>query len=334
MNLLDGTEPGVAGVRALVERALALKAGAAPRIFPGARVGGVFFDSSLRTRTSLEAASALLGAHPIVLQPGSDAWAWEMEKGAVMDGDKPEHIDEAVPVLASYVDVLAVRSFARLRSEAEDAADPVLNAFVERSPVPVLNLESARWHPLQGLADTATWMEKLGPDLAGKRVVLTWAPHPRALPRAVPNQVLTSAALMGMDVTLCRPEGFDLDDDVLERAAGLATASGGGLSVTDDREVLRGAEVVVAKAWSGPGIYVDREAEAARRGELGHWRVDPEDLGDAGFMHCLPVRRNVVVADAVLDGPRSWVQTEAANRLWTAAAVLEQLLAESRGERT
>ena len=326
MNLLDGTEPGADGVRALVERALALKSGATPRSFPGSRVAGVFFDSSLRTRTSLESASALLRAHPIILQPGSDAWAWEMQRGAVMDGDKPEHIDEAVPVIASYVDVLAVRSFARLLDAAEDAADPVLNAFVERSRVPVLNLESARWHPLQGLADTATWFEHLGSDLAGKRLVLTWAPHPRALPRAVPNQVLTSAALMGMDVTLCRPEGFDLEADVVQRARGLAEAGGGGLTVTDDREVLKRADVVVAKAWSGDLVYTDRQAEAAARGALAHWRVDPEDLGAGGFMHCLPVRRNVVVADAVLDGPRSWVLDEAENRLWTAAAVLEQLL--------
>ncbi|MCA9569308.1 MAG: N-acetylornithine carbamoyltransferase [Myxococcales bacterium] len=327
MSLLDGTEPGADGVRALVQRAVELRSGAAPRQFPGRSVGAVFFNPSLRTRTSLEAACARLGAHPICIHPGTDAWAWEMTSGAVMDGATAEHIDEAVPVLASYVDVLAVRSFARLTDAAEDRADPVLAGFVARSKVPVVNLESAMWHPLQGLADTATWSEKLGPDLTGRRLVLTWAPHPRALPAAVPNQVLLSAALMGMDVTVAHPEGFDLDPDVVARASALAAAGGGGVTVRHDREALADAEVVVAKSWSGFSGYADRDGEARRRAGLASWRVDAADLpASAGFMHCLPVRRNVVVADAVLDGPGSWVQLEAAYRLWTAAAVLESLL--------
>lgn len=326
IHWLDGTEPGPDGVMGLVQRALALRSGATPRAFPGARVGAVFFNSSLRTRTSLEAAAAKLGAHPICLAPGTDAWGWEMQPGAVMDGAMAEHIDEAVPVLSSYVDVLAVRSFARLVDADEDRADPVLKAFVARSGVPVLNLESARWHPLQGLADTATWASRLGPDLRGRKLVLSWAPHPRALPTAVPNQVLLSAALQGMDVTVAHPEGFDLDPEVVARAGDLASAAGGAVAVRHDRAALQGADVVYAKAWSGWSGYGRREAEAEARARHADWQVLPDDVGSAGFMHCLPVRRNVVVADAVLDGPQSWVQEQAALRMWTAMAVLERQL--------
>ena len=328
MSWLTGIEPGREGVLDLVDRALALRAGAPPQAFPGRRVGAVFFNASLRTRTSLEAACALLGAHPISLQPGTDAWGWEMRPGVTMDDSAAEHIDEAVPVLASYVDVLAVRSFARLRDADEDRADPVLSAFCERSGVPVLNLESTRWHPLQGLADTATWVSRLGRDLRGKRLVLSWAPHPRALPAAVPNQVLTSAALQGMDVTVAHPEGFDLDPQIVAQAEALAGTAGGRVRTTHDRTCLADADVVYAKSWSGFSGYGRREEEARARTGLGHWRIDPDDIGGAGFMHCLPVRRNVVVHDDVLDGPNAWVQEQAALRLWTAIAVLETLLGE------
>lgn len=326
MHWLDGTEPGQAGVAALAHRALALKAGSAPVRTVGKRLAAVFFNPSLRTRTSLESAAALLGIHPISVHPGTDAWAWELEPGAVMDGATAEHIDEAVGVLASYVDVLAVRSFARLTDAEEDRADPVLNGFVERSTVPVVNLESTRYHPLQGLADTTTWMERLGPDLKGRRLVLTWAPHPKALPAAVPNQVLLSAALQGMDVTVAHPAGFDLDPQILARASDLATVAGGQVQISHDRHARHGAEVIVAKSWSGFSGYGDRAAESERRAAAADWRVEADDLGSAGLMHCLPVRRNVVISDAALDHPNSWVKDEAEHRLWTAAAVLEAIV--------
>jgi N-acetylornithine carbamoyltransferase len=306
-DLLDGTEPGREGVLRLAERALALRAGAAPERRDGKRVVGVFFDPSLRTRTSMEAACAALGAHPIVVQPGVDAWGWEHRDGVVMNGGAAEHVREAVPVLAQYADLLAVRCF---------ASDPMIDAFVRWSDKPVINLESPRGHPMQGLADAATWRARLGPDLTGQPICLTWAPHPKALPRAVPHQVLSMAALLGMDVRVARPDdaGLDLDASVVARATSLAAAAGGQVTVTGDRErALRGARVVYAKAWGGP---VDRP----------DWRVDDVPQG-AGFMHCLPVRRNVVVADAVLDGAQSWVQEQAGLRLWTAMAALEQVLA-------
>jgi len=283
----------------------------------------VFLNPSLRTRTSLEAACALLGVHPIVLQPGLDAWGWEFRDGVVMDGASPEHARDAIPVLASYVDLLAVRAFAGLVDADQDRADPVLKAFASLSTVPVTNLESARWHPLQGLADAATWVSRLG-DPRGKRIVLTWAPHVKPLPQAVPGQVLTEAALLGMEVVVQHPVGFDLDPEVVERARGLAEASGGSVDVVHERD-LRGAHVVYAKSWAGWSGYGRREAESAVRAASSSWRLDEVPEG-AGFMHCLPVRRNVVVADAVLDGPRSWVPEQAALRLWTAMAVLEAQL--------
>jgi N-acetylornithine carbamoyltransferase len=252
-----------------------------------------------------------------------------------MDGLAAEHVDDALPVLAQYADVLAVRAFAGLSDPVEDRDDPWLKAFVRHAGgKPVISLESARFHPLQGLADTATWVRRLGRDLRGRRLTLTWAPHPKALPQAVPHQVLLSAALQGMDITLAHPEGFEPDPEVTQRVAALASAQGGGLRVLHDPDQgVAGAEVVVAKAWSGWSGYADRADEARRRASLGHWRLSAERMAKAapgaGFMHCLPVRRNVVVDDAVIDGPQSWVQEEAGFRLWTKVALLERTLQET-----
>lgn len=322
-SLVDGTEFGREGAFALAQRALALRAGAAPVQAPGRSVCAVFLNPSLRTRASLEAACARLAVHPIVLQPGKDAWALETRDGAIMDGPFAEHVADAVSVLSQFADVVAVRAFAGLTDLEEDRSEPVLSAFVRYSRVPVVNLESAMGHPLQGLADTATWVSRLGPDLRGRKITLRWAPHPRALPQAVPHQVLLSAALMGMDVTVAHPEGFDLDPRILDRARALSD-----IRVTHDPD-LSGAEVVYAKSWSGTSGYGRREAESAARAALGGWTVDADHMARtarAGFMHCLPVRRNVVVTDEVIDGADSWVQEQAGLRLWTALAVFERLL--------
>jgi N-acetylornithine carbamoyltransferase len=264
-----------------------------------------------------------------VLQPGTDAWALEYREGVVMDGAGVEHVKDAVSVLSGFVDLLAVRAFAGLVDPEEDRADPVLAAFMRYSRVPVVNLESARWHPLQGLADAATWVKHLGPDLRGVPLTLTWAPHPKALPTAVPNQVILSAAMMGMNVTIAHPPGFGLDPLVVERSWAIATDQGGSMRITHDRdEAFRGARVVVAKSWGGWSGYGRREDEARIRKDLGAWTVDAASMAktdDAGFMHCLPVRRNVVVRDEVIDGPRSWTTETGHRRLTTATALLETL---------
>lgn len=330
-RLIDGLEPGADGVRALAARALELRAGAAPQPRPGRRIAALYFNSSLRTRTSLEAAAHALGVHCVTLQPGKDVWGLEFRDGVVMDGAAAEHVRDAVAVLDQMVDLIAVRAFAGLVDEAEDRSDPILSAFCRHSQRQVLSLESARYHPLQGLADTTTWLSHLGPELRGQPLVLTWAPHPKALPQAVPHQVVLSAALQGMDVRVAHPEGFDLDPEVVGRATALARRHGGDLRLYHDRApALAGAKVVVGKAWSGTPGYADRAGEAARRATLGAWTVDAATMAqtaDAGFMHCLPVRRNVVVTDEVIDGPASWAHETAGLRLWTAIAVLESMLA-------
>lgn len=326
---IDGAEFGPDGFAALARRALALRGGAPARQFPGKRIVNVFLNSSLRTRTSMEAAAQNLGMHAITLNPGADAWKMEVREGVVMDGDCPEHMKDAIPVLAQFADLLGVRAFAGLKDADEDRADPVLAAFVRYSPVPVVNLESAKWHPMQGLADAATMIHKLG-DLRGQKIVMTWAPHPRTLPQAVPNQFAMTAALLGADLTIAHPEGFDLDRQTLERVTGIAEARGGRIRLTNDQDAaMHGARVVYAKNWSGSSFYGRREEEASIRKTLGSWTVTGAKMArteDAGFMHCLPVRRNVVVADEVIDSPNSWTTEEAGLRLWTAMAALERML--------
>ncbi len=330
-DLVDGTEAGAAAVRSLVSRALALRSGAAPRQAHGKRVAAIFLNPSLRTRTSLCAACHALGVHASVLNPGSDMWRMEFNDGVVMNGDAAEHVRDAVGVLAQMHDVVAVRAFASLTDRKADLADTALSAFRRASSVPIVNLESALYHPMQGLADVATWQHHLGPELRGRRITLSWAPHPKALPAAVANQVLISAAQQGMEVTVAHPEGFDLEPSVVARAQALASVGGGDVRITHDQaEGLTGAEVVVAKSWSGVSGYGDRAAEAERRAAAAHWRIDAEKMAltaNGGFMHCLPMRRNVIATDAVMDGPRSWVQETAGLRLWTAMAFFERLLA-------
>lgn len=328
-HFLDGTEPGRDGFMVLVQRALDLRSGAAPLRFPERRLCSVFLDPSLRTRVSLDAACHALGVHHTSLSPGKDAWKLETRPGVVMDGDAPEHVKDAIPVLAQFVDVLALRAFAGLKSAEEDRAEPMMSAFVEYGRKPLVNLESAQWHPLQGLADAATWAAHLG-EVRGAPITLTWAPHPKAVPAAVPNQVMLTAALLGADVTVAHPEGFDLDPQIVARAQGLAAAAGGGVRFTHDPDAaMAGARVVVAKSWSGFSGYGRREDEAQVRATLGHWRLDGRRFSlarpDAGFMHCLPTRRNVEMTDDVIDSPRSWTTETGGLRMWTAIALLERV---------
>ena len=290
----------------------------------GRALGLLFFSPSLRTRTSMEIAAAHLGAVSTVLTPGAGTWNLETRDGVVMDGDRAEHVREAAGVLSRYVDALGVRAFATLTDAGADRTDAALHAIVDAATVPVVNLESARWHPCQALADAATVRETLSGDAAGRPFVLAWAPHPNPLPRAVPNSALLMAARLGMAVTVARPDGFALDADVMDLARATAARHGGTVAETSDRGALAGARIVYAKAWAGADVYTDRPAEAARRAAHAGWTVTAADLApDAAFMHCLPVRRGVVVEDAVLDGPQSVHLLQAEYRLHAQKAILE-----------
>lgn len=317
-----------------LQRVLALAAqirlhGPDPTRLAGRKVGLVFFNPSLRTRVSMELAAATQGAHVVALTPGGDSWKLETRRGAVMDGDSQEHLVDAVRVLAEMVDLLAVRTFAGLRDFGDDFAEPVLNEFARESQVPVVNMESAMDHPLQALADLLTMQEEFGADLTGVPVTLTWAPHPRALPLAVPSAFLRGCARMGMDVRVAAPEEFGPPEALLADVRS-KLAPGGRLTVHREQEpAFRGTRAVYAKAWAAPMHYADAAAGLEARKRHWDWTVRERTmaLGDhAVFLHCLPVRRNVVVADEVLDGPRCRVYREAGNRLITAQAVLATLL--------
>jgi N-acetylornithine carbamoyltransferase len=317
----------------LLESAARIKAGADPRRLPGRTMGMVFFNSSLRTRTSFEVAMHQLGGHAVNLAVGQGMWDLETADGVVMDGTKAEHVKEAAPVLSRYVDVLGVRAFPSGCSWLEDRKDPVIRSFANAAEVPVINMESSVWHPCQALADALTWRE-LGLD-RGDRIVLSWAWHPKALPTAVPHSVLAVAAQRGLDVTVLRPDPFALDREIVADAARAAAEAGGSVTETDDLDALDGARVIYAKSWGSLEAYGDTAtavaAEAVLRAPHRHWQVTPEWMAktDNGhFMHCLPVRRNVVVADEVLDSDASVVVDQAENRLHAQKALLLELLGE------
>jgi N-acetylornithine carbamoyltransferase len=316
---------------ALLARGEEFRQGAESHALGGLHVGLVFFNPSLRTRVSMEIAVSKLGGTPVALSVGGDAWAMEYEDGVVMDGAAAEHVREGAGVLGRYCDLLGVRSFPLGKDYATDRREPVLTAFACHSGVPVVNLESPLDHPCQAMADAMTIRERFG-AAKGRRVLLTWAYHPKALPMAVPNSFLLGASRLGVELVLARPEGYDLDPEIVEAARANARASGGSLTVTDDDEkAYDGASVVYGKSWGALADYGKPEAEAARRGQFKDWRVTEKRMArgrDAIFMHCLPVRRNVVVDDAVLDGARSAVLDEAENRLYAQEAILEWMMEE------
>ncbi|HEX9794682.1 MAG TPA: N-acetylornithine carbamoyltransferase [Planctomycetota bacterium] len=316
-------------VEALAARALALRAGAPARRFEGLALGLLFLNPSLRTQASFQRAAGRLGFDLVQLAGGAQGvWGLETRDGQVMDGAAAEHVREAAGVLGRYVDLLAVRAFAGSRDLAEDLRDPVLQGFRTHAGVPVVNMESALWHPCQALADRVTLEQHAVP--APTRFVLTWAWHPKPLPHAVPNSTLCMAAQRGMECVVLRPPGFALHADALAEAHRLAAASGGSVRESEDRaEALAGATVVYAKSWGSLAHWGDADAEARHRAPLRDWCVGSDWMARAApgarFLHCLPVRRNVVVSDAVLDGPASVVLDQAENRLHAQTALLERL---------
>lgn len=328
----------------LLARAEALRSSRRLELLRGQTVIQLYFAPSLRTRVSMELAARQLGAEVVTLVEGSGTWKLETRDGVRMDGEAAEHLKEAVGVLGRYGDLLAVRVFPQRRSWEEDSRDPVFAALLRHAPVPVLNLESVLYHPCQALADLLAILRAAGGradegaasgplgGLAPGRIVLCWADHPRALPVAVPNSFALAIAQAGWELVIARPEGYDLPPAVMEQCRALAALAGGTVEVTADREAaLEGARFVYAKSWGRLDRY-GREAEEIeerRARGLGRWIVDADAMArtdQAWFMHCLPVRRGVVVSDEVLDGPRSLVLEQAENRLHVQKAVLLELL--------
>ena len=276
----------------------------------------VFFNSSLRTRLSSQKAALNLGMSPIVLNIGQDSWQLETELGVIMDGTKSEHLREAIPVMASYCDIIGVRSFAGLTDREFDYQETILQQFVQYAGKPVISLESATVHPCQAFADLITIDEYK--ETRRPKVVLTWAPHPKALPQAVPNSFAEWMNAADVDFVITHPKGYELDP----RFAGNARVE------YDQMKALEGADFVYAKNWSCPGV-TERENYGMILSDDRSWMVDEAHMAvtnNARFMHCLPVRRNVIVSDGVIDSERSIVIPEAANRVTSIQVVMKRML--------
>ena len=273
----------------------------------------IFFNNSLRTRLSTQKAAMNLGMNVIVLDVNQGAWKLETQRGVIMDGDKSEHLLEAIPVMGCYCDLIGVRSFAQFQNKADDYSEAIINQFIKYSGRPVFSMESATVHPLQAFADYITIEEHK--TVERPRVVLTWAPHPKALPQAVPNSFAQWMVAAGYEVVVANPEGYDLDPQFTV-----------GATLTHDQdEALRGAHLVYEKNWSA---YDDPNYGKVLSKDM-NWTVSAEKMAltdNAFFMHCLPVRRGMIVTDDVIEGPRSLVIPEAANREISATVVIKRML--------
>ena len=273
----------------------------------------IFFNSSLRTRLSTQKAALNLGMNVIVLDVNQGAWKLETEHGVIMDGDKPEHLLEAIPVMGSYCDIIGVRAFAGLQNRDHDYNEVIINQFIQYSGKPVFSMEAATRHPLQTLADLLTIEEHK--KTAKPKIVMTWAPHPKALPQAVPNSFAEGINMTGYEFVITHPHGYELDPAFVGRAR----------IEYDQRKAFEGADFIYAKNWSGYEgdnygkiLCTDRD-----------WTVDAEKMAltnNAFFMHCLPVRRNMIVTDEVIESPQSLVIPEAANRVVSAQTILKEIL--------
>ena len=276
----------------------------------------IFFNNSLRTRLSTQKAAMNLGMNVIVLDVNQGAWKLETERGVVMDGDKSEHLLEAIPVMASYCDIIGVRSFATFESREDDYNEKILEQFIQYSGKPVFFMESATVHPLQSFADLITieeYKERKRP-----KVVLTWAPHPKALPQAVPNSFAEWMNAADVDFVITHPEGYELDPQF----AGDAKVE------YDQMKAFEGADFIYAKNWSCPGVTRPEDYGKILSKDMS-WTVSERQMAvtnNAHFMHCLPVRRNMIVTDDVIESPRSLVIPEAANREISATVVLKRML--------
>ncbi len=329
-NFLKTSDFDRANLDALIESAMLLRATPSnTRPLAGKSIALVFFNPSLRTRASMQVGIYELGGNAVILEPGGTSWTLEHREGAVMDSNETEHLAEFVRVLERYVSAIGVRTFAELKDWETERTDPILNAFKKYASVPIINLESAMHHPCQAMADMMTIRETLGP--AKKKVLLTWAWHPKPLPMAVPNSFALAAAQFGHDLQITHPAGYELDEELVAEIEQQAAANGRSVEFMNDvHAAYDGVEVVYAKSWGGKQFYGATEKDVEFRADLrDDWIVDEAKMSrtnDAIFMHCLPVRRNVIVTDGVIDGPGSVVIDEAENRLHVQKAIMTELI--------
>lgn len=296
----------------------------------GKVMGLLFLNPSLRTRLSFETLALHIGAAATIIQPGQGTWTFETRMGAVMNTDRTEHLKEAIQVISAYSDLIGVRAFAGMQDLNDDVQDRLLNQIASYATVPVINMESAREHPCQALADGLTLLEQFNNAPSGKKFVLSWAPHPKPLPMAVPHSALEIAARLGMQVTLACPPEMVPDGQIMDQVASQAALAGGSLSIEHNQQTaFDGADVVYGKSWAGPVVYTDKQQEAQLRTETyADWTITSETMArtrQAAFMHCLPVRRNVVVTDEVLDGPEAIHIRQAENRLHAQKALVMRM---------
>lgn len=297
-----------------------------------------FFNPSLRTRLSFIAAIDKLGGLAVDLSSGTGGFPLEFEENVVMDKGNSEHIKEAAAVVSRMSDAIAVRASELVTTSSESVQvasweklkqDVVINSFAKYATVPVINIESNVYHPCQGLGDALTILEKI-PNPKGKKYVLTWSYHPKALPMATTNSQFMAAADLGMNVTVVYPKGWELDEEIIQTAQDRAKQAGGSLTISNSQEqAFKGADVVCAKSWGAINFYGAWDKEEKAKKKLKNWIVDKDKMkltSNAYFMHCLPIRRNVEATDQVLDSPSSIIIDQAENRLWIQMAILDYLL--------
>lgn len=315
-------------LQGLLDRAATFKSGAVSRSLEGKSIALLFFNPSLRTRSSFDIGAHQMGGHAIVLDAKGATWPLEFSDGTVMDGSEEEHVREAARVLSSYVDLIAIRCFPEFKDWSAEREDPMISAFAKHATVPVINMETIV-HPCQELALMLALQERMG-SVEGKDFLLTWVPHPKPLNTAVANSALLIASKFGMNVRMLVPdEAYRLDERYMTAAEKFCGDAGASLSVTTDVEAAySGANVVYAKSWGALPFYGNWEDEAPLRARGSDFMITPEKMAmtDNGVVsHCLPMRRNVKIADAVVDSPAFLGIEEAANRLHVQKAVMETL---------
>ncbi|MCA1624731.1 MAG: N-acetylornithine carbamoyltransferase [Acidobacteria bacterium] len=329
-NFLTTADFSRAELEEIIEAALQFKSGKiADKPLAGKSIALVFFNPSLRTRASMQVGIYELGGNAVILEPGNSSWTLEHRENVVMDSDKTEHLKEFVRVLERYVSAIGVRTFANLKNWEEERLEPILSVFEKFASKPIVNLESAMHHPCQALADMLTIREKFGKRK--KKVLLTWAWHPKPLPMAVPNSFALATAQFGHDLRIAHPKGYELDGELMREIEKQAAEAGGSLEIVNNvNNAFDNVEVVYAKSWGSSQFYGAAEKDIEFRADLRNdWIVDEakmERTNDAIFMHCLPVRRNVIVTDGVIDSANSVVADEAENRLHVQKAILAKLI--------